>query len=156
MLQLSAFPKEYPCALCNQTHRHALISRISHKKTTRFYFEAYHFLINFFFIVAPFPFTSLYLFTPHSHLSLSADLIKYRTRRTRWRRTASALSPTDWFRSRGTLCTQISLWRSANHRPGRSRARERERGGGKMRDKGGKKSTYKKGTKRTHIWMWEW
>lgn len=76
------------------------------------------FLINFSSLSSHFSFFFC-LFSP--------DLIKYRTRRTQWRKTASARSPTDWCRWRGTRCTQISLWRSANHRRGLSRARERER-----------------------------
>lgn len=80
------FLKDF-CALCNQTQRHALISSMSCKiqdLTLK--------LIIFkpiFFIVVPCPFPSFCFFTPHSHPSLSffvfypADLIKYRTRRTR-------------------------------------------------------------------------
>lgn len=80
--------------------------------------------------IFPIPPLSLHLFVCHP-----PDLIKYRTRRTRWRRTASALWPTEWFRSRGTLCTQISQWRSENHHPGLSRARERrEEDEGKRRE----------------------
>ena len=94
-----------------------------------------------FFLVSPFPFTSL----PPLSLSVSVlhppDLIKSRTRRTRWRRTASALWPTDRFRSRGILCTQISLWRSAKRRPGLSRAKERGRRGGRHTLTGGNKTT---------------
>lgn len=114
----------------------------AHRNKAQFYWSV-SFLIPFFPIVAPCPFTSLCLFTPLSHLSLPfcafcpADLIKYRTPRTQWRRMASALWPTDWFRSRGILCTQIFLWKSANHHPDRSRAKEREKR--KMRDIHGKK-----------------
>lgn len=71
----------------------------------------------------PIPPFSLFLSVFHS-----SDSIKYRTQRTRWRRMASALWPTDWFRSRGILCTQISLWRSASHHPGLLKARKRQRG----------------------------
>lgn len=88
----------------------------------------------------------------------SPDLIRYRTRRTRWRRTASALWPTDWFRSKGILCTQISLWRSANPRPGLLRAKERGRWGGRhtdWREKDEEKKSpyevYKMEIKRSHI-----
>lgn len=40
----------------------------------------------------------------------------------------SALWPTDWFRSKGILCTQISLWRLAGHHLDLLKARERETG----------------------------
>lgn len=63
---------------------------------------------------------SLSSFTP-------LDSTKYRTPRTQWRRTASALWPTDWFKSRSILCTRTSPWRSASHHLGPLRARRNER-----------------------------
>lgn len=62
------------------------------------------------------------------HPTPSAGLIKSRTRRTQWRRTASALWLTGWFRSRSIPCTQTSPWRLENHRRGRSRAKRSRRG----------------------------
>lgn len=76
---------------------------------------------------------SSFLFLPLSPislyflLSLPPDSIKFKTRRTQWRRMASVPWPTEWFRSRSTLSTQISLWRLANHHLGLLKAKQRER-----------------------------